>query len=121
MTRSDRALIIDDEEGLVSVLTMFLEDLEIEAISFGSVESFLSDNLHSDLSDFDILIIDQNLPGTKGLDFIFSLSMEHFPERVFISSGDVITDERIDQNSKVKILSKPYDFNSLEKVFLGRE
>lgn len=32
MTRSGRALIIDDEQGLVSVLTMFLEDLEIEAI-----------------------------------------------------------------------------------------
>lgn len=117
MTTGRKALIIDDEEGLVSVLTMFLEDLEIEVTSFESVDQYLSSNAKSDLPGYAFMVIDQNLPGTKGLDFIFSLSSEEFPQKVIISSGETIQDERLENLSNVMVLNKPFDFNSLEGIF----
>jgi DNA-binding NtrC family response regulator len=117
MSASKKALIIDDEDGLVSVLTMFLEDLEIEVSSFESVDQYLSSNQTSDLCNFAYMVIDQNLPGTKGLDFLFSLKQEELPEKVIVSSGETIDDERLKSMSNVMVLNKPFDFNSLEGVF----
>lgn len=118
MSSAKKALVIDDEEGLVSVLTMFLEDLEIEVSSYESVDKFLTENSAEDVSQFTFMVVDHNLPGTKGLDFVCSLAADCLPQKVILTSGEVLDDERLGNMSCIEILNKPFDFNSLEGLFV---
>lgn len=70
-----RILIIDDEEGIREILGVYCEMLGYEAVLAADpsfCQSFHTDNQQCTNENpcTDILIIDQNLPGMKGLDLI---------------------------------------------------
>lgn len=118
MSDCKKALVIDDEEGLVNVLTMFLEDLGIEVVSYMSVKGYLDEHSPAATGSFDYLIIDHNLPGTKGLDFVNSLGPEQMPAKIILTSGEVLSSDLVKGNHDILVLTKPFDFEKLESIFL---
>lgn len=117
MTDLKKALIIDDEEGLVSVMTMFLEDLKVEVHSYGSVDEYLQQNSPTELQAYSYMVIDHNLPGTKGLDFLASLDKQNYPAKIIVTSGEILEHEVLNSSDKIVVLTKPFDFSALENVF----
>ena len=63
-----RVLVIDDSRAMRSILTGILKDLEFEVEQASSAEEAF-DMLHVD-SDFDLALVDWNLPAMNGLDLV---------------------------------------------------
>jgi DNA-binding NtrC family response regulator len=68
-----KIIIIDDELSLRETLSMLVEELGYETMTFGSFHEVTSSGISSscgnDATEL-IFMVDQNLPDGKGLDFI---------------------------------------------------
>jgi len=70
----DRVLIIDDDQGLVSLLQRFLQNEGFQAQAVFDHQSGLATALGG---DFDVVILDVMLPGGSGFELLKSLRAAH--------------------------------------------
>lgn len=94
---------------------MFLESAGLEFKSFGSAESFLTDEV---ATDHDLLLLDINLPGISGLDLLGRLASHenHVPVIVITALDDINTRETCLKYGVRAFLRKPVDETLIDLI-----
>jgi len=108
-----RIMIVDDEEAIREIMTLFLkrDGHDITAISSGSeaVKNFKS-NINSG-TPFDLVILDANIPGDIGAIEIIESIKKHDPDiSAVITSGDSVGGamKKPEEFGFAKALKKPF-------------
>jgi len=117
LAKGKRALVIDDEEPVVSLMRRILEQLGCQVTTAHSGEEALS---HLDDKEFDVILSDLKMPGMSGQELYTQLK-EKSPdvaERFIFVTGDVITPSTSDfiQGSGRPGLSKPFTLGEIAMV-----
>jgi len=105
-------VVIEDEEDLLELLEYRLDKAGFEVVGFLStkkVEDFLAEE------EPDLLIVDRNLPGVEGSEFIKAMREKGYQiPAIFVSAKD--SDEEIEEGflrGGDDYITKPYNINEL--------
>jgi signal transduction histidine kinase/CheY-like chemotaxis protein len=111
-----RALVIDDEEGITSLVQLALERRGWSVVTLtdstkaeGALES----------AGFDIVISDLKMPGTTGIEILSLLRKKHpeLAKRFLLMTGDLgDTDKRLLARAKIPVLRKPFTLAQLSEA-----
>ena len=112
-----RALVIDDEEALLEIITEVLNILNIEPVTASTGIEAL-DIASKSNNSFDLMIIDLFLPQMNGEETCQKLRAYHPDCPVLFVSGYDGSEKKhaIDKNSK--FLKKPFTIVNLQKTIL---
>ena len=99
-------LIIDDEPNIQASFSSLLEDEKHKSVTAGSAEE-AKDKMHNQL--FDLILLDLNLPGQSGVEFLKDLKEIPDPPVVLVISGqsDIPTALDAIKYGAVDYLEKP--------------
>ena len=113
MSTSPLVLIADDEPLLLKMLTKVLKRMgnQVIAVSDGSsaVDAFMVQP-----EEFDLVVLDMNMPIMDGAEAFHAISAQSSRTPVLISSGD--SRDEVLKRLKIEpagIISKPYNLNEL--------
>ena len=119
--RKMKIMIIEDEMCIRDSLQWFLEDLGHDVIAGDSpfdCNVYNGGKCTKRVSCTDVLIIDQHLPGMRGLDFIEQLAergCKGITSNMLLMSGDTTSiDLQKAERLGVNVVQKPMDFEYLE-------
>jgi FixJ family two-component response regulator len=103
---SPLAGVVDDDEDVRIGLTSLLRALGWSVITYGSAEELLVD----ELSQWTCLIVDQNMPGLKGLDLQRALLAANRSVPFIMISANIEPDDQAASLSlgAVAVLRKPF-------------
>ena len=120
--RKLKIMIIEDEACIRDSLTWFLEDFGHEVIAGDApftCEVYKGHNCRRNVPCTNVLLIDQYLPGMKGLDFIEALyerGCKGITANILLMSGDTTSiDLKKAEQLGVTVVQKPMDFAFLEE------
>jgi two-component system, LuxR family, response regulator FixJ len=99
--------VVDDDPGVLDSLTVLLQTVGFDVLTFGSGPEFLADERHRTAG---CLLIDQHMPGMDGLDAVDELRSEGVMTPTIVITG------RLDPNIAARaaklgiaeILEKPF-------------
>lgn len=117
--KNKKILILDDEEDICFLLSNFLKN-QFKAVACANS---LADFNSKDLSDIDVMIVDNNLPDGFGFDIIPSIKKNKPSIKVIATSAFDANNERkyAIENGADLFLGKPFNFNDIiEKIDLLR-
>jgi FixJ family two-component response regulator len=99
--------VVDDDPWVLDSLTVLLETLGFDVVTFGSGAEFLSDERRRTAG---CLLIDQHMPGMDGLDTIDELRREGVTTPTVIITGrlDGNIAARANKLGVIEILEKPF-------------
>jgi len=80
----DKILIVDDEPNILLSFSSLLKDEGFSPVTAGSAEEASKELANN---NFDLILLDIQLPGKSGLDFLRSLKNEPAPPLVLVISG----------------------------------
>lgn len=111
--KSNKILLADDDEYMLDLLTELFSsyDYEVKAVKSGE-ELLETVKLEQ---DFALLIIDQNMPGIKGLDAIKNLRESGNSSAIILCSG-IAPENKLEIMQKyniAEVIIKPYNFDNL--------
>ncbi len=107
-----RVLIVDDEALLVRTLSQAFRDAGFDVASSGSAEE--AQKVMKTQGEFDLLLLDNRLPGKSGLEFLAELGAHAETRIVLMTAYD--TDETYKESLRLGAdlyLSKPFDLQAL--------
>lgn len=107
-----RVLIVDDEALLVRTLSQAFRDAGYEVASAGSAEE--AEEVLGNEAAFDLLLLDNRLPGKSGLDLLEGLGA--LPETSIVLMTAYGTDETYQRSVSLGTalyLKKPFDLKAL--------
>src|SRR5262245_32348497 len=109
-------VVIDDDAGVLNAQTVFLETVNMHAMTFSSAPEFLASKRHDGPC---CIVLDVRLPGVSGLEFQRQLRQEQTPTPIiFITGhGDVPMSVQAMKAGATEFLTKPIrDQEFLEAV-----
>jgi len=107
-----RVLIVDDEALLARTLSQAFREADYEVATAGSAEA--AERIVGDSPPFDLLILDNRLPGRSGLDFLQSLGDARRERVVLMTAYDTEDTQQRSVDLKVDLyLKKPFDLGTL--------
>lgn len=107
-----RVLIVDDEALLVRTLSQAFRDAGFEVASAGSAEA--AEQVLNTQASFDLLLLDNRLPGKSGLDLLEGLG--ELPSTSIVLMTAYGTDETFKRSQDLGTalyLKKPFDLKAL--------
>jgi len=106
-------LVVDDEPRIRNMLAQALKQMDFRATLAGSAEAGARELAQR---TFDILILDLNLPGMDGMEFLTSIRKRHPDIQVIILTGfgDLEAAKRAIHLDVVEFLTKPCALGNLE-------
>lgn len=111
-----KALIIDDEEPLLDLISEVLRPMDIECIqSPNGKDAIALAKLHD---GFDVIIIDMNMPEMNGKEAYLELQKTNLESPVIFMSGYDLSDKMAEMNLTIPntFLKKPFSIVELSKV-----
>ena len=84
-----RVLIVEDERELAELVQMYLQSDGVDAVIAGSAEQ---GSALLDSSEFDLIILDINLPGMDGFDFVQKLRRTRATPVIIVSAREADED-----------------------------
>lgn len=110
------ALVLDDEQSLRDIISEVLSHLDIETIHADSGTTAL--NLAKQYPNFDVIIMDMNLPNMSGEETYNLLRKTHGNCPIIFISGYDLTDEVAAMNVAAAhtFLKKPFSIAQLAKT-----
>lgn len=117
--KNKKILILDDEEDICFLLSNFLKNKFKAVACANSITDFNS----KDLSDIDVMIVDNNLPDGFGFDIIPNIKKTKPSIKVIAISAFDANNERkyAIENGADLFLGKPFNFDDIiEKIDLLR-
>ena len=115
-------MIVEDEASIRDSLTWFLEDLGYEVVASErpfDCHVYQGHVCERNVSCTDVLLIDQHLPGMKGLDFIETLierGCKGITANMLLMSGDSTSiDQDKAKSMGVLVVQKPMSLDFLEE------
>ena len=107
-----KVLIVDDEALLVRTLSQAFRDAGYEVASAGSAED--ATEIYGKQAPFDLLIVDNRLPGKSGLDFLEAVERPDHTRVVLMTAYDTADTHKRSVRLGVDLyLKKPFDLESL--------
>jgi two-component system cell cycle sensor histidine kinase/response regulator CckA len=112
---SARVLLVDDEPQVLAVLRFAIAQagFTVTALASGEEALALSDEA---LAQFDVLVTDQVMPGSSGVEVGRALVARHRALRVVLISGHGDLREREDLPEGSAVLQKPFSGAELERA-----
>ena len=109
-----RVLIVDDEESICWGLSKLCDSMGIESEIASSAEMGLG---KTEISSFDAVVLDVNLPGINGLEAIprFKEKLGPVPVIVITAFGDLQTAISAIQVGAFEYILKPFDMESVQR------
>jgi DNA-binding response OmpR family regulator len=107
-----RVLIVDDEALLARTLSLAFRESGFEVSTAGSAEQ--ATEIVAGEESFDLMILDNRLPGRSGLDFLQSIGAHPDTRVVLMTAYDTEDTYRRSVGLGVDLyLRKPFDLNAL--------
>jgi signal transduction histidine kinase/CheY-like chemotaxis protein len=106
-----KIFICEDGSDIRKILKIYLESNGFETET--SIDGEAGYNHLIKHSDYDLIIIDLNMPKLGGIELLRKLQDVGIFFPTILTSGDQINLENFDFNTKIKFLSKPYSLKSL--------
>jgi len=118
MTNSPRALIIDDEPGILELLRITLTRMNIEC---SCVENLHTAKQLLKKQQFNICLTDMRLPDGNGLDFVAFVQEHHpnMPIAVITAHGNMESAIQALKSGAFDFLTKPVDLGLLRTLVRG--
>ncbi len=106
-----KALLVDDEEDLISTMAERLEYRDVDAeVAFTGAEALEK----VEKNKYDVLVIDLKMPGLSGSDLIRTIQKTHPDVPILLMTGHGMNLENLDIPPGVSnYLPKPVDINDL--------
>lgn len=107
-----KLLVIEDEEDLLDTLLYGLRKKGFAVSGVGDGEEGLRE---AQAGDYDLIVLDLNLPGMDGIDILKEIRKENAEQRVLILSARADISQRIEglELGANDYLVKPFDFGEL--------
>lgn len=117
-----RVCIVDDEAGVRDLLQLMCESIALEVATYDSAETFLSG---CGSSDWDLMLLDIDMPGMDGLELLETLRRRGQSQPVVMISGaqDEARVSRARQLGAANFFGKPFSLAELRQCIrelLGR-
>lgn len=111
-----KALIIDDEQPLLDIISEVLKHLDIESIQAPNGKSAIE--IAKGKNIFDLILVDMNMPELNGKDTYKELRKKHPQSAVIFMSGYDISDkiEEMKLNNPNTFLKKPFSISQLSQT-----
>lgn len=111
---SHKILLVDDEKAIRKVLSRLLATNELQVTPASTLEEAIA---CVNEQEFDLLIVDKNLPDGIGLDVVdFALKLGHHSEAIIITGySDSESAARAASLGVFRYIRKPFDLESLHK------
>jgi predicted RNA-binding protein with RPS1 domain/signal transduction histidine kinase/DNA-binding response OmpR family regulator len=112
-----RILIVDDEEDLAELVESWVYGMGYEVETAYTGEAGLERALRS---DFDLILLDLNLPGIDGLEAARRIRAERPSSRIVLMTGASLADEyrqEIETAKFLTVLLKPFTSQEIESLF----
>ena len=108
-----RAIIIEDSEEIAECMEQSLEDMGITSDTFSEGSKFRH---ATSMVDYDIMVMDLNLPDSDGIDLVKEFRLKHTKTPVLIVSARTSIDDRVEglNIGADDYLVKPFDLNEFE-------
>ncbi|MCZ6174385.1 response regulator transcription factor [Campylobacter ureolyticus] len=105
-------VVIDDEEDMLDLLEYNLTKAGYEVLGFlntSKIEQLLNEE------NVDLLIVDRNLPGVEGSEFIKNLRLKGYNNSVIFLSAKTSMDEQLEgfEAGGDDYITKPFEINNL--------
>ncbi|MEM7452652.1 MAG: response regulator, partial [Pseudomonadota bacterium] len=115
VTGMQRILVIDDHEGIVAIVTTWLERLGLDVTSYTNSQ-LAADVLRSRASEFDAVISDVSMPDVGGLGILATVREQDADKPVILASGFNDAVMKTGDDPRVWFLQKPYSLGELQRV-----
>ena len=105
-----KVYIIDDAEEVRDAITLLMESIGLEVVTFYSADDFLS-NYRNDFEGCRCIILDVRMPGMSGLDLQEKLNeMKNAPPVIIITGhGDIPMAVKAVQTGAINFVEKPFN------------
>lgn len=115
-----KILILDDDESILEICNKYLSDHVTNLFKTQTISSAIN---HIKMNDIDICIIDLNLAGDSGLEFVQELKKLNKQSRCIICSAaiDNETIKKANALGVVDFIKKPFDFHDLVASITQKE
>lgn len=111
-----RVAIIDDDESVRKTISEVLSASGIKTTTFDSASSFLDSAL---IEDFQVMLVDQDMPGITGRAFYDLVKSKNFTPPKFILMSGAFSTEEISEaigSEEPILLAKPFRLSQLLKL-----
>lgn len=108
-----KILIAEDENILRELLTELFISYDFNVTSVQDGKDFLEE---ASINNYDVLIVDKNIPTINGLDCIKQIRINGNNVPIILASGSLIENDNEAINFVNKIILKPYNFDELLKA-----
>jgi DNA-binding NtrC family response regulator len=106
-------VIIEDNHELREILVEQFKSFTKDVLAFESIEDFHKQRTKRDFKKLDAAIIDINLPGTNGLEYLKQYKSDHELPTLFVITGDAFIEANFDQLPEIYIFKKPLNMEML--------
>ncbi len=112
---SKKILIIDDQPDILEVLREILELLGHEVTSEASGSCL---NGKIDISEFDLVITDYQMPDMTGVEIAKKIKRSAPEKNVYIISGyhQLLSEQKMAECGIKGVLNKPFDLDQLKRI-----
>ncbi len=110
-----RVLIVDDEKRLRELLGRSVSRMGFEVVAVGSAEEAAT---RMKQAPCDIVLLDLNLPGKSGVDFMDDLLCywPHAKVVILTGFGDLKSAQKAVRNKLADYVTKPFDLGEIERA-----
>ncbi len=120
MSSSKKILLIDDDSKICDLISVFIK-LGLKGVTLVTAGDTIQGNFKLENDEFDLIIVDKNLPTRSGLEFISQLrsSFKYQKLKIVLLSGS-LTNEDVHfavENRVSEMIVKPFKYAQfLEKI-----
>jgi CheY-like chemotaxis protein len=113
---TERVLVIDDEKDVADIISGMLDSLGYQVTHVDSGQKAI--NLYKKKKQFDVVVLDLNMPKMSGKETFIKLKKIDPNIRVVISTGygDRVIDASLGKSAGDTFLQKPYQIEELSKI-----
>lgn len=109
-----RVCIVDDEPGVRELLQLMCESIALDVTTYDSAETFLAG---CGPSDWDLMVLDVDMPGMSGLELLEALRRRGLAQPVVMISGghDEARVARARELGAASFFAKPFSLAELRR------
>lgn len=109
-----RVCIVDDEPGVRELLQLMCESIALDVATYDSAETFLAGCAPS---DWDLMVLDIDMPGMSGLELLEALRRRGLAQPVVMISGghDEARVARARELGAASFFAKPFSLAALSR------
>ena len=115
-----KTLIVDDNKEILDLLVTCLAEQRFDVKPFESADAAMDACSNDDLHDFDFIVTDFDMPGTRGDEFAVLMHSLNPDSNIFIISG-TIKNVSSEARQVATLVEKPFSFAGPIQKMIAQE